>query len=322
MTYQTFGDEKGDSNSSEKLNTLAFPAHLNGKSFLDIGCNEGYFCIAAHERGASPVIGIDVNSNFITKARNRAPFIDYRQQSWDVLPSGPFDVILMSSALHYAKEPERLLSSIHNILSEDGLFILEAGVLADSVAGNKGWSEIKRGPDVVLFPNWALMMESLLSNFAVRVVGRSVRQSGDPVSRFVFHCQKLRPIVLMCSGRSGAGKTTVSQELHRKSIPVFSTDVALMEIATREFPVPSTLNTLIRSKFNAAHIGELVEEIIRLGLAKELASALYNMFPKKERISLFEGYAIHSEAVRKEVIRLLGRDYKVWSLTADEDLSK
>lgn len=317
MAYQSFGEEKGDSNSFEKLERLRLPMDLRGKSFLDIGCNEGYFCIAAQTRGAGPIIGIDRNEPSLQRARARAPGIEYRNQSWDVLPEGPHDIILMASALHYSKNPRQILSAIHNALAEDGLFILEAGVVAGSYTGSKNWIEVRRGSDVLSFPNWLLLTEGLLSNFTVRIVGPSVSQAGDPVPRFVFHCQKLKPIVLLCGGQSGTGKTTLSLELKRKCLTTFSTDEALMEMANYKFTPVTSLYRLIQERFKSDRIGELVTSIVDLGMGVEFANALFEMFPKGERVSMIEGYALHFPEILDELTRLLRRRHKVWFLSAD-----
>lgn len=51
MGYQTFPWAKGDSASYNKLYALQIPS-LKNKTFLDVGCNEGYFCGYAEFLGA------------------------------------------------------------------------------------------------------------------------------------------------------------------------------------------------------------------------------------------------------------------------------
>ena len=317
MVYQTFGDQRGDSNSPEKLTRLRLPEQLNDKSFLDVGCNEGFFCIAAHERGAAKVVGIDSNHDAIDKARKRAPFVEFIAQSWDSLPGGTYDVILLASALHYAKDPRSLLSNIAAHLSHDGLFILEAGMVGDGEFGEKSWSEVRRGLGTVWFPNRSLLIEDLLSNFAVRIIGSSVNQSGDPVPRFVFHCRRYRPIVLLCPGKSGAGKSTLALEFRRNSIPTFSTDAALMALSTSRFEPVSLLHGFIREHFNAERIGTLVDDLVRLGMGTELADTLFHMFPTGRRMAIIEGYAILPQEVHQRIAKLLSVDHKVWSISPE-----
>ncbi len=89
MPYQNFWNRKGGSDSSGKLQALKLP-NLEGKSLLDIGCNEGFFCMEAKKRGAARVVGIDRGAEFIEAAKKRAPEIDFRCQTWETLPEGPF----------------------------------------------------------------------------------------------------------------------------------------------------------------------------------------------------------------------------------------
>jgi hypothetical protein len=50
-TYQKLGPEtKGVSDSLTKLARLRLPDSMAGKCFLDIGCNEGFFCGVAATR--------------------------------------------------------------------------------------------------------------------------------------------------------------------------------------------------------------------------------------------------------------------------------
>src|ERR1044072_741458 len=56
--YQSFPGAAGDSQSLQKLKPLHIPA-LKGRSFLDVGCNEGFFCGYARFDGAERVVGID-----------------------------------------------------------------------------------------------------------------------------------------------------------------------------------------------------------------------------------------------------------------------
>jgi tRNA (mo5U34)-methyltransferase len=47
----------------------AIPADLTGKSVLDIGCNGGFYSIEMKRRGASRVLGIDFDEDYLAQAR-------------------------------------------------------------------------------------------------------------------------------------------------------------------------------------------------------------------------------------------------------------
>ncbi len=172
--YQTFGNRKGDSDSPGKLKALRLP-NLKGKSLLDLGCNEGFFCIEAKKRGATRVVGLDKRPAVIEAAKQRAPEIDFRCQTWDTLPEGTFDVILLLSALHYAKDPQALLDRIYQALAPDGVLVLETG-LSDNTLMQ--WGQAQRGNGSVWYPSKLLLIQSLLQKFAVRRMGKSVDQRG------------------------------------------------------------------------------------------------------------------------------------------------
>ena len=58
--YQVFEAQKATiGRSRTKWDALNLPADLSGKSVLDIGCSEGFFCLESVRNGADTVIGLD-----------------------------------------------------------------------------------------------------------------------------------------------------------------------------------------------------------------------------------------------------------------------
>src|SRR5471030_2176904 len=108
MSYQSFSEGTGDSPSHEKLKMLQMPEDFAGRSFLDVGCNEGFFCGEALKRGASRAVGIDANASLLIRARERFPEADFVHSSWEKFPDEKFDVVLFASAIHYEPDPQRL----------------------------------------------------------------------------------------------------------------------------------------------------------------------------------------------------------------------
>ena len=78
--YQTFPYRPGSSDSLNKLTQLKI-LPLTAKSFLDVGCNEGFFCGYALFDGARKVVGIDINEKFINSARQNFPGCDFRSRA-------------------------------------------------------------------------------------------------------------------------------------------------------------------------------------------------------------------------------------------------
>ena len=117
--YQSFPDATGDSRTLEKLKALKLP-DLAGRDFLDVGCNEGFFCGFAKFAGAQRSVGIDRSAAFIARARQRFPACDILERDWNRLPEGPFDVVLLASALHYADDQAALVHRLVDLLAPDG----------------------------------------------------------------------------------------------------------------------------------------------------------------------------------------------------------
>jgi len=108
--YQTFAateisDHQGL--SIRKWEALHMPSDLRGKSVIDIGCSEGFFCLQCTKRGAGPVLGIDSSlgrllcASFI--ALNEGQSIHYRIGVFpDLKVPGTFDYVLCLSLLHHS----------------------------------------------------------------------------------------------------------------------------------------------------------------------------------------------------------------------------
>jgi hypothetical protein len=210
--YQTFPDAKGHSDSAAKLKALRLPGRLNGKSVLDIACNEGFFCQEAWRRGAARVVGLDRHADFIARARARDSATEYVEMDWTRLSelTETFDVVLLLSALHYAQDPEALLRLAFDRVSPNGILLVECGV---APGGKPEWRRIDRPRgDSVLHPTRA-MMSGVLPDAVMRLLGPSIEQPGDPLPRVVYRATRRKPVVLLVEGDSGTGKSTLTRLL-------------------------------------------------------------------------------------------------------------
>lgn len=94
-----------------------FPKDLSGKSVLDVGCNFGYFCFEAIKRGASRVLGVDVDPDTVRKARLLADClgagVEFRLCNIESEPlEETFDYVLCLNLLHHLKAPIALLDRL------------------------------------------------------------------------------------------------------------------------------------------------------------------------------------------------------------------
>lgn len=203
--YQTFPGVRGGSDSSAKLKALHLP-DMAGKTFLDAGCNEGFFCGAALFGGASHVVGLDLDAKALNRARQRFPAAEFRHQSWDDPIEGSFDVILLASAIHYAKDQPALINKLVSHLTPGGVLVLEMGVANEP---GDAYVTVRRtvGDERKFATPGAL--RKVLADYAYRVVGPSVQQSGDQIPRQVIHVRRFQPTILFFDQPSMSGKSTM-----------------------------------------------------------------------------------------------------------------
>lgn len=113
----------------------AIPEDLTGKSVLDVGCNAGFYCFAAHQRGARTILGVDAVRRQVQQARFCAKAlglndIHFERRSLyelDPLEQGEFDVVLALGLAYHLKHLVGGLERLFSMTSE--LLILESAVL-------------------------------------------------------------------------------------------------------------------------------------------------------------------------------------------------
>jgi tRNA (mo5U34)-methyltransferase len=109
----------------------AIPADLSGRTVLDIGCNAGFYSLQMKARGASRVLGIDVDPDYLRQARFAADTIgveiEFAEMSvYDVAALGEqFDVVLFLGVLYHLRHPLLALDLIREHVVRD-LFVCQS----------------------------------------------------------------------------------------------------------------------------------------------------------------------------------------------------
>ena len=264
--YQSFPDAAGDSRTLDKLKALGLPA-LEGKVFLDVGCNEGFFCGFAKFLGATRSVGIDRSTEFIYRAKMRFPDCEFHARDWEYLPDGQFDVILLASALHYAEDQPALIKRLVDKLTPDGVLILEMGIVSSPKAE---WVKVQRGIDERYFPSMAQLEETLV-DYAWKWIGASVNQAGDPVPRHVVHVSPRRPIAYLLMQPPAYGKSSVALGLFPPAhVPIISGDQIILRIARKEMPAPARLQALVDKEYSSFTIDKTIQRIFDKRAGAEL----------------------------------------------------
>lgn len=311
MGYQDFGDG-GDSRSTEKLARLGLnliasaPNPLAGLSVLDIGCNEGFFCIEAVRQGATRVLGIDQNPKIIEAAKRRSDKAEFLCRSWWEIPDEQFDVIFFLSAIHYETDQKRLLAKLLQHLKPGGTLILECGI---AQGNTKGWRSILRFGGPMRFPTEELLIDDLLAGFAVRKVAESVLQDGDPVPRFVYHCSPQQPTAILMPGASQRGKTVLRHQLSRHGLPATSTDDLLLALYYQSDYFWRPVSNFLRNRFPETDVAQILNKlgaaISQSEHASEFIALLCDEAPTEAGIFVIEGDALRYGDMQERLLAQL-----------------
>ena len=100
---------------------------LASKRVLDLGCGFGKMCRYAIEQGAASVVGVDISTKMLAKAREDTadPRINYLQSALEDLSFAPasFDVVVSSLALHYVESYASICANVKSWLVAGGAFV-------------------------------------------------------------------------------------------------------------------------------------------------------------------------------------------------------
>jgi SAM-dependent methyltransferase len=123
--------------SEEALSQLCrfFPGFLTriaDKEILDFGCGTGYQSVALARMGAKHVVGLDVNKNYIEKARQSAnqaglagkvDFFDRLDESF----RDRFDMVISQNSMEHFPDPSNALSKMKKAIKENGIILVTFG---------------------------------------------------------------------------------------------------------------------------------------------------------------------------------------------------
>ena len=96
-----------------------------GERILDLGCGDGALTIKLAQRGCS-MVGVDASVEMIAAAK--ALGLDAQVQDGHALSfDGEFDAVFSNAALHWMKQPQRVIRGVAHALKAGGRFVGEFG---------------------------------------------------------------------------------------------------------------------------------------------------------------------------------------------------
>lgn len=116
---------------------------FRNKHVLDLGCGFGWHCRYAAEHGAASVLGVDISSKMIAKARamGNEGIIEYRCMPMEDirLPEASFDIVLSSLAFHYTPDFNQVCRNVSHWLKPEGVFVFSVEHPVFTAQGTQDW---------------------------------------------------------------------------------------------------------------------------------------------------------------------------------------
>jgi Methyltransferase domain len=153
---------------------LELPKDMKGKTFLEVGSNDGMFCFESERRGASKVVASDLYKGSIDTMKNGWSkngielLKDYFKSSIQLHETGiygldslkeKYDVVLVNNVIVWLEDEREAIRQLANVTS--GTLYLADGFLVDDSKPMK--SETKQGPMRYMY-NLSYMKQVLIEN--------------------------------------------------------------------------------------------------------------------------------------------------------------
>lgn len=126
--YSTLGRQvHGLDGAAEWASFRSLLPDIANRRVVDLGCGFGWLSRWADENGAASVLGIDISTKMLERARSQttAASVEYRRCDLDqvVLEPGSADVVFSSLTLHYVHDLDRLIAMVAASLTPGGAMV-------------------------------------------------------------------------------------------------------------------------------------------------------------------------------------------------------
>ncbi|MGC9269687.1 class I SAM-dependent methyltransferase [Acidiphilium sp.] len=156
---------------------------LAGRRVLELGCGHGALSVEAAAKGATSVLGVDIDADPIAFAQRHvpqaypdlAPALAFRCEDIAEIPdSEPFDIVLCKDTAEHILDLAGVFAQVHRLLKPGGRFVIGTSPLYYSPFGDHGRY---LGPGLPWLA--ALLPEPLLFALASRRNGGTIRSAAD-----------------------------------------------------------------------------------------------------------------------------------------------
>jgi len=147
---------------------------MDGRRTVDLGCGFGWFSRWADEHGAASVLGIDVSTKMLERARceTTSPTIDYQCADLDLveLVSASADLVFSSLTLHYVRDLDRLMSTVAESMVQGGSLVFSVEHPIYSAPTTQDFETSRNGDRIWPLDNYLVEGERVTSWFVDGVV--------------------------------------------------------------------------------------------------------------------------------------------------------
>ena len=267
ISHHSASPSSEDNESLARLKSLYLPS-LAEKSFLNIGCREGFYCGFASFAGARRVVGIDNNDECIKKANISFPACDFRQGGFSQLINEKYDIIIFSIPGDRPCEIESLVKKTLDCLAPKGILILEVSVspseasqkiTSDSVTRRSTW------------PNLGQFHELFkVCDAAWKTFGPRPRLKAEDMPTYIFHLSKRIPYAFLLMAPPGSGKSYIANTvLDAQSLRKVRGDAVIVKITQGYYKIRILLRRTIKRKHKEFQgIQSVTEYMLESGMAR------------------------------------------------------
>lgn len=192
---------------------------LAGRRVVDLGCGFGWFSRWAHEQDAASVIGVDVSTKMLDRARAETalPTIEYRCVDLDELEleESSCDVVFSSLTLHYVQDLDRLLAMTASAIQQNGSLVFSVEHPIFSAPSNQSFETGEAGHPIWPLDNYLVEGERVTNWFVdgVRKQHRTVATYVNAVIEAGFTIARIEE--WGPSPEQIAARPALAEDLHR-----------------------------------------------------------------------------------------------------------
>jgi len=209
---------------------------FSGRSVLDVGCGNGVLCIEAARRGATAVVGIDLDisaARLLLRERGqdvaeRIAFVE-GDGTLDALGGQRFDVVVSKDSFEHYDDPESFIHSVSAMIVPGGELIIGFGPLWKSPWGGHIEFMTKVPWAHLVFPEHVIMTER--RRFRPQEDARRFEDVRGGLNKMTL--ARFESIVASCGLESVYFKTNVSDRKIIKGMKLLSRIPPLREYFTQ-----------------------------------------------------------------------------------------